>query len=156
MQDVSTLTSTDHYHVLDTGSPHYVALKPGLETIDMNVEGAKIRYSKPFNNSGININFAEKIDDTTFAIRTYERGVEAETLSCGTGATAVAIAMFHSNQTASKSINLNAYIGCIWVYFFCSDMRVLNSIALSYPDSIYSLISLNCKRPFCINVIVLL
>jgi len=117
MQDVSTLISTDHYHVLDTGSPHYVALKPGLESIDMNIEGAKIRYSKPFNNSGINVNFAEKIDDTTFAIRTYERGVEAETLSCGTGATAVAIAMFHSNQTASKSINLNTQGGRLQVRF---------------------------------------
>ncbi|MDA8850525.1 diaminopimelate epimerase [Flavobacteriaceae bacterium] len=117
MQDVSTITSTDNYHLLDTGSPHYVALKSGLDTIDMNAEGAKIRNSNPFSATGINVNFAEKMDDATFSVRTYERGVEAETLSCGTGVTAVAIAMFHSNQTASTSIKLETQGGVLQVRF---------------------------------------
>ena len=90
MQEVSTVTSNELYHILDTGSPHYVALQSGLQAIDMNVEGSKIRHSAPFDISGVNVNFAEKINEDTFAIRTYERGVEGETLSCGTGATAVA------------------------------------------------------------------
>ena len=117
MQDVSSISSNENYYILDTGSPHYVALKSGLDAIDMNSEGAKIRHSAPFDASGVNVNFAEKIDDTTFAIRTYERGVEAETLSCGTGATAVAIAMFHSNQTPSKSITLETQGGILEVRF---------------------------------------
>ncbi len=117
MQDVSTISSNENYHLLDTGSPHYVALKPDLETIDMNIEGAKIRYSEPFNSNGVNVNFAEKINEDTFAIRTYERGVEAETLSCGTGATAVAIAMFHSKQTTSNAINLQTQGGVLKVQF---------------------------------------
>ena len=117
MQEVSTITSSKNYHLLDTGSPHYVALQSGLQVIDMNAEGSKIRYSAPFDASGVNVNFAEKINEHTFAIRTYERGVEGETLSCGTGATAVAIAMYHSNQTSSKSITLETQGGNLQVRF---------------------------------------
>ena len=117
MQDVSTISSSENFHLLNTGSPHYVALKSDLETIDMNIEGAKIRYSEPFKSNGVNVNFAEKINEDTFAIRTYERGVEAETLSCGTGATAVAIAMFHSKQTTSNAINLQTQGGVLKVRF---------------------------------------
>ena len=117
MQDVSAISSNDNYHVLDTGSPHYVALQSGLEEIDMNTEGSKIRHTSPFDTSGVNVNFAEKINENTFAIRTYERGVEGETLSCGTGATAVAIAMYHSNQTTSKSIALETQGGVLQVRF---------------------------------------
>ena len=117
MQEVSEISSSENYHLLDTGSPHYVALKSGLEAIDMNVEGSKIRNSEPFNTNGVNVNFAEKINKETFAIRTYERGVEAETLSCGTGATAVAIAMFHSKQTTSNTITLQTQGGVLQVRF---------------------------------------
>ena len=117
MQEVSAVVSNKNYHILDTGSPHYVALQPGLQAIDMNAEGSKIRHSAPFDASGVNVNFAEKIDEDTFAIRTYERGVEGETLSCGTGATAVAIAMYHSNQTASKTISLKTQGGNLQVRF---------------------------------------
>jgi diaminopimelate epimerase len=117
MQDVSSIFSNENYHVLDTGSPHYVALQSSLQAIDMNTEGSKIRHTAPFDVNGVNVNFAEKINDDTFAIRTYERGVEGETLSCGTGATAVAIAMFHSNQTTSKSISLETQGGVLKVRF---------------------------------------
>lgn len=117
MQDVSAISSNDSYHILDTGSPHYVALRPGLDVIDMNLEGSKIRHTPPFDASGINVNFAEKINENTFSIRTYERGVEGETLSCGTGATAVAIAMHHSKQTQSKSIALETQGGVLQVRF---------------------------------------
>mgnify|MGYP002630490137 FL=1 len=117
MQDVSEISSNDNYHILDTGSPHYVALQSNLQQIDMNLEGSRIRQSPPFDTNGINVNFVEKINDDTFAIRTYERGVEGETLSCGTGATAVAIAMYHSNQTTSKSIHLETQGGVLKVRF---------------------------------------
>ena len=83
--------------------------------VERTLEGPQ--QSKPFSATGVNVNFAEKMDDATFSIRTYERGVEAETLSCGTGATAVAIAMFHSNQTASKSIKLETQGGVLKVRF---------------------------------------
>ena len=117
MQEVSAVVSNNNYHILDTGSPHYVALQSDLQAIDMNAEGSKIRHSAPFDASGINVNFVEKINEDTFAIRTYERGVEGETLSCGTGATAVAIAMYHSNQTSSKTITLKTQGGNLQVRF---------------------------------------
>jgi diaminopimelate epimerase len=126
MQDVSAISTNDSHYILDTGSPHYVALRPGLDTIDMNLEGSKIRHAPPFDSSGINVNFAEKINENTFSIRTYERGVEGETLSCGTGATAVAIAMHHSKQTQSKSIALETQGGVLQVRF--------EPLSLSYSD----------------------
>jgi diaminopimelate epimerase len=126
MQEVSTVTTNENYYILDTGSPHYVALQSGLQAIDMNTEGSKIRHSAPFDTSGVNVNFAEKINNDTFAVRTYERGVEGETLSCGTGATAVAIAMYHSNQTSSKSITLETQGGNLQVRF--------EPLASSYSD----------------------
>jgi len=117
MQDVLSVSSKEDYFILDTGSPHYVSITSNLETLDMASEGALVRYSKPFSSSGVNVNFAKKINKDTFAIRTYERGVEAETLSCGTGATAVAIAMFHSGQSISKVINLKTLGGELIVRF---------------------------------------
>lgn len=117
MQDVSAVSTKEDYFTLNTGSPHYVALKSNLETIDMASEGAAVRQSALFKARGINVNFAKKISDDTFAMRTYERGVEAETLSCGTGATAVALAMFHSSQSVSKVIKLKTLGGDLEVRF---------------------------------------
>ena len=84
MQDVLSISSKEDYFVLDTGSPHYVSLKSNLDSMDMELEGSLVRYSDTFRSSGINVNFVKKINMDTFAVRTYERGVEAETLSCGT------------------------------------------------------------------------
>jgi diaminopimelate epimerase len=92
MSDVHEINfSTDHW-VLDTGSPHYVRLVEGLDEMDVEGIGAMIRYSAPFAEQGINVNLAEW-DDADLLVRTYERGVEEETMSCGTGVTAAAIAL---------------------------------------------------------------
>lgn len=78
--------------VLNTGSPHYVQYEEGnLNELDLNHEAKKIRYNDEFAAAGINVNFITKMNDTALGIRTYERGVEDETLSCGTGVTAAAI-----------------------------------------------------------------
>ncbi len=92
MGDVEETFRDDDAYVLNTGSPHYVRTVANLASLDVYTEGKNIRYSDPYREDGINVNFAE--DDTEgYFVRTYERGVENETLACGTGATAVALAM---------------------------------------------------------------
>ncbi|MES2780582.1 MAG: diaminopimelate epimerase [Bacteroidota bacterium] len=80
--------------VLNTGSPHYVQFsEDNLLEMDVVMEAKKIRYNDEFAAQGINVNFISVTGDTSIAIRTYERGVEDETLSCGTGVTAAAISL---------------------------------------------------------------
>jgi diaminopimelate epimerase len=80
----------DHY-ILDTGSPHYVTHVEKVEGLSVRERGAEIRYSGPFAEKGINVNFVELNGDGSIFVRTYERGVEDETYSCGTGVTASAL-----------------------------------------------------------------
>ena len=91
MNDVTEVQATEDHFVLDTGSPHFVTFVEDLRDLNIRESGALIRYSAPFKQEGINVNFVENRDGTLH-VGTYERGVEDETLSCGTGVTAAAIA----------------------------------------------------------------
>ena len=91
MHDVTHIDADADRSVLDTGSPHYVAFVEDLDDIDVVENGQLIRYSAPYREAGINVNFVERAPDGLHVL-TYERGVEAETLSCGTGVTAAALA----------------------------------------------------------------
>lgn len=77
--------------LLDTGSPHYVKYVNRLDDVDVHDDGKAIRYSDDYIEEGVNVNFVEKIDSKSISVATYERGVEGETYSCGTGVTAAAI-----------------------------------------------------------------
>lgn len=121
MLDVKSIEHTAGGIVLDTGSPHYVSMCKDLDNLNVQIEGAKIRNTKPFEKDGINVNFVNPIDSENFAMRTYERGVEGETLSCGTGATAVAIAMHASQKTNSNCITLQTQGGDLEVQFIYKD-----------------------------------
>lgn len=90
MNDVRNVESGDGFFYLNTGSPHYVKLTQDVKNMDVFTEGKNIRYNDRFKEEGTNVNFIEKQDDVLF-VRTYERGVENETLSCGTGVTASAL-----------------------------------------------------------------
>jgi diaminopimelate epimerase len=117
MKDVDRIAVHQDYSFLNTGSPHHVQLVSDLKNLDVKTEGAKIRYSDLYGKAGSNINFVHQLENDIFAVRTYERGVEDETLSCGTGATAVAIAMHHVGKTKSNSIDLQVEGGKISVQF---------------------------------------
>lgn len=101
--------------LLDTGSPHYVERRENIANIDLLKEAKAIRYNDRFKDNGVNVNFIEMIDDVLH-IRTYERGVENETLACGTGLTAAAIAMNYWGQ-ASNQVHVKAIGGALVVDF---------------------------------------
>lgn len=90
MSDVKEIEIANDFFYLNTGSPHYVKLVNDIENINVLSEGRAIRFSERFKEDGTNVNFIQKKDDQLF-VRTYERGVENETLSCGTGVTAAAL-----------------------------------------------------------------
>jgi len=92
MGDVKGIKNLDLDLILNTGSPHYVRFVPTLENENIIETGRAIRYSEKFKTTGINVNLAEILDTHTLKCKTYERGVENETLSCGTGVTAIALA----------------------------------------------------------------
>ena len=117
MKDVDRIAVHQDYSFLNTGSPHHVQLVSDLKNLDVKTEGAKIRYSDLYGKAVSNINFVHQLENDIFVVRTYERGVEDETLSCGTGATAVAIAMHHVGKTKSNSIDLQVEGGKLSVQF---------------------------------------
>jgi len=98
MKDVNHVEMDHLHYVLDTGSPHYIKNVSDARHIDVVKEGREIRYSKEFAEEGINVNFVETIDVDTIYVRTYERGVEDETYSCGTGVTAAALIAAHNDN----------------------------------------------------------
>ncbi|MBT8257933.1 MAG: diaminopimelate epimerase [Bacteroidia bacterium] len=117
MLDVKEIRKIGDDLILDTGSPHYITMRENLDQLKVKEEGAKIRYSDLFSERGINVNFVSQAGPSEFRVRTYERGVEDETLSCGTGVTAVAIAMYFSGLAKDNSVILNTEGGKLRVEF---------------------------------------
>ncbi|HEX9979790.1 MAG TPA: diaminopimelate epimerase [Flavobacterium sp.] len=117
MKDVTSVERYDSYYFLNTGSPHHVEPVKDIKNFPVQETGAAIRYSDLYGTSGSNVNFVEQEETDIFAVRTYERGVEDETLSCGTGVTAVAIAMHAAGKVSSESVTLLTPGGKLQVTF---------------------------------------
>ena len=117
MIDVNNIDSFESHSFLNTGSPHHVEFKKNIHELDIVSTGKEIRYGAPYFEEGTNVNFSEQKEDNLFKVRTYERGVEDETLACGTGVTAVAIAAHKSKLTNSNSINIEVLGGFLNVSF---------------------------------------
>lgn len=98
MIDVSNVEIGDNYYYLNTGSPHYISYKNGFKEEGIVEEARKIRYNNRFKEEGTNVNFV-KLEENSLFVRTYERGVENETFSCGTGVVASAISAGLKNNS---------------------------------------------------------
>jgi diaminopimelate epimerase len=117
MQDVDAIESYHSDFILNTGSPHYVKLVTDVMKLDVFKKGRDIRYHKEFEKEGINVNFVEQLSDSDrIIVRTYERGVENETMSCGTGATAAALVCYH-NENGFNEVEVDTPGGRLNVEF---------------------------------------
>jgi diaminopimelate epimerase len=116
MQNVSAPEYMGSDLFLDTGSPHYVVFVDDVAGLDVVNSGRSIRNSERFIRDGVNVNFVEVQNNSLF-VRTYERGVEDETLSCGTGVTASALAAYSSGRLAFKAIQVKSPGGDLQVSF---------------------------------------
>ena len=116
MKDVDQIETNATFTFLDTGSPHYISFRDNIDSIDIVNEGRKIRYNDRFKKDGTNVNFVE-IKEGELYIRTYERGVENETLSCGTGITAAVLAASFTGKINSDSCLVNTPGGKLTVFF---------------------------------------
>jgi len=105
----------ENAYFLDTGSPHYVVFVDDLD-FDISPAAHKIRYSEEYKSEGTNVNFVKMVQPNVMEIRTYERGVEGETLACGTGVTAAALAVdFRNNLERPKQVKVKAKGGNLMV-----------------------------------------
>ncbi len=135
MHDVTQIERDDNGFFVDTGSPHLIRQVKEIGALDVKKEGAKIRYSEPYKEDGVNINFIEK-NQKSISIRTYERGVEDETYSCGTGCTAVALAS--SELGESSPVTLEARGGTLQVAFQKSETGYNNIYLIGPAKEVYS------------------
>ncbi len=117
MIDVIEISKEGQGVFLDTGSPHYVEFVRNLSEFPVVQKGREIRNSKRFMEKGTNVNFAEVLPNGDVKVRTYERGVEDETLACGTGVTAVTIAADYLNVINNNRINIHAEGGDLCVLY---------------------------------------
>ena len=100
MNDVNVVRKLGDEYFINTGSPHHLSFVKDVNSYSVVEEGRKIRYSETYAPAGTNVNFIQLVDNNTIAVRTYERGVEDETFSCGTGVTAAALASsFHGHKS---------------------------------------------------------
>lgn len=132
MKDVSQIKNYGTDFILNTGSPHYVVMKDDVKNLNVVEEGRKIRNNDSFKAEGINVNFVETINDTSIFVRTYERGVENETLSCGTGVTAASLVAAHNDRGFNR-IEVETLGGKLAVEFDRTSEEQFENILLYGP-----------------------
>jgi diaminopimelate epimerase len=132
MNDVNKVEEHNGYVVLNTGSPHYVKFTNDVANTDVVDTGRNIRNSALYAEKGINVNFVESTGEDGIFVRTYERGVEDETLSCGTGVTAAALMSAH-NERGFNRVEVRTHGGHLSVEFNKVSDQEFNDIWLCGP-----------------------
>jgi diaminopimelate epimerase len=131
--DVENVSRLNKDYIINTGVPHYVRFVDDTGLVDVLEEGRKIRYAEQFKNGGINVDFVH-FENGKLVVRTYERGVENETLSCGTGVTAASIAAFYEGL-ANSPVDVMTRGGELRVEFLPSP-DIMKNILLSGPATL--------------------
>ncbi|MED5307659.1 MAG: diaminopimelate epimerase [Bacteroidota bacterium] len=129
MIDVFDIHTNDIGKVVDTGSPHIVIYNEKIDSIDVDFEGHHIRNSNIFKKNGINVTFTN-IKKNKIFIRTYERGVESETLSCGTGAVAAVLCSFDEGLISENNVDVFTRGGVLNVSFEKNTRNIFTNIFL--------------------------
>ena len=133
MADVADIELEESYGYMDTGSPHYLIWDDNIDQLDINQEAHKVRYNDRFKEEGTNVNFLNWNTEAV-QMRTYERGVEGETLSCGTGMVAAALYASLSGKIGEQeSCTINTRGGQAEVEFSKSGDRSFEQIRLIGP-----------------------
>ncbi|WP_185857535.1 diaminopimelate epimerase [Blattabacterium cuenoti] len=117
--DKNTIEIHTKHVFLNTGSPHHILFAENIKEKNVYKEGKKIRFQSPYLEKGVNVNFVKILENNALQVRTYERGVENETLSCGTGVVASVIAACETNKIKNKDnveeILVQTLGGKLWV-----------------------------------------
>ncbi|HEY4156200.1 MAG TPA: diaminopimelate epimerase, partial [Puia sp.] len=132
MRDVSGIREENGDYILNTGSPHYVKIVDDVMDFDVLKNGIDIRYNEEYTREGINVNFVEQKKTDEIIVRTYERGVEDETFSCGTGVTASAIVCYH-NEVGYNDVTVITKGGKLVVKYDRSNNNDYTNIWLCGP-----------------------
>lgn len=132
MKDVNNVDEERGDYILNTGSPHFVRIVNEVKDLDVFEEGREIRYNDTYKKDGINVNFVSVKGDYEIDVRTYERGVEDETYSCGTGVTASALVCFH-NENGFNNVNVHTKGGDLTVEYDRIDEDRYTNIWLCGP-----------------------
>lgn len=106
MINVDTVENKGDDMWLDTGSPHHIVFSDDVEELDIISKARKIRYNDFYKEQGVNVNFVKVLDDDRLQMRTYERGVEDETYSCGTGVTAAVLASAYKGEIKVNKVQV--------------------------------------------------
>ncbi|MCF6185065.1 MAG: diaminopimelate epimerase [Bacteroidales bacterium] len=117
MADVDNIKKTGKDYFCNTGAPHHIIFTENIDDINVYEEGRKVRYSKRYKENGTNVNFVKIKDNHKIKIRTYERGVENETLACGTGSVAAALTCAEINEFCSGEVTVHTKGGMLKVSF---------------------------------------
>jgi diaminopimelate epimerase len=133
MKNVLGIEHENDAFVIHTGSPHFIQYCHDLERIDLIGLAHSIRYGERFAETGINVNFVE-VKNNTLHMRTYERGVENETLSCGTGVTAVALSYGYLHPEINQ-VSIETKGGPLLVSFKTVGIGEFEEVKLTGPAS---------------------
>lgn len=132
MNDVSEVEEIGEDYFIHTGSPHYIKYVEDVDKVDVKKEGQSIRYAEPYTKEGVNVNFVS-VHGSLIKVRTYERGVEDETYSCGTGVTAVAISYLYKNNIDMEEVPIKVKGGDIRIQLKREDVKSFSGIWLIGP-----------------------